>query len=228
MTTVAILQSNYIPWRGYFDLIRQADHFVFYDEVQYTKNDWRNRNVIVPPTGKKWLTLPVETSGKFGQAVDEARIKDPEWATKHLDVICQVYRKSTYSTNWLRQIEGLYTNLRSETNLSVVNQTMIREISAWLGLRTQFHDSRAIPGVMGKTDRLVGIVSSLSGTRYLSGQAAKSYLDVSMFAAEGLEVAWMQYPAYASYTQLDGGYQAGVTILDTLLNAGAERVFAAA
>lgn len=60
LSIIAILQSNYNPWKGYFDLIALADIFVIYDEVQYTKNDWRNRNHIITLQVVQWITIPVK------------------------------------------------------------------------------------------------------------------------------------------------------------------------
>ncbi|MGI9388925.1 MAG: WbqC family protein, partial [Boseongicola sp.] len=219
MTTVSILQSNYVPWRGYFDIIRRSDFFVFYDEVQYTKNDWRNRNVIVPSSGPKWLSLPIDTSGKFGQPIFEALIKDANWAEKHFAQIHQVYRGAPTAHLWMSKIEELYGSLASEQSLSRVNQKIIREICSWLGIQTVLKDSREIPGVTGKSERLVGIVGALNGTHYLSGPSAQSYLDTSLFDANGIQVCWMEYSEYPHYVQQDGQYRAGVSILDSLLMA---------
>ena len=225
MTTVSILQSNYIPWRGYFDIIRRSDVFVFYDEVQYTKNDWRNRNIIVPSTGPKWISLPIETSGRFGQAINEARIKDPNWAAHHFDQISQIYRRAPFADTWLSKIEELYGSLAHERSLSHVNQRIIGEICGWLGIKTSLRDSREFRGASGKSERLVGIIQALDGAKYLSGPSARSYLDTSLFTANEIEVIWMEYPDYPQYAQQDQKNQTGVSIIDTLLMAGEENIF---
>ena len=62
---VAILQSNYIPWKGYFDIINMVDEFILFDDMQYTKRDWRNRNIIKTAAGLKWLTIPVDSKGSI-------------------------------------------------------------------------------------------------------------------------------------------------------------------
>ena len=87
--TVVITQSNYLPWRGYFDMIRSADELILLDCVQFTRRDWRNRNVIKTPSGLTWLTVPVQVRGRYHQAIDETEISDPTWVDKHLRAICQ-------------------------------------------------------------------------------------------------------------------------------------------
>src|SRR5437764_13156395 len=81
--TVAILQSNYVPWKGYFDLVRAVDELILYDEVQYTRRDWRNRNRFKSPGGVRWLTVPVQVKGRYLQRIDETEIGDDGWAAKH-------------------------------------------------------------------------------------------------------------------------------------------------
>ena len=94
MKKVAIVQSNYVPWKGYFDLIGMVDEFVLLDEVQFTRRDWRNRNKIKTPQGLTWLTIPVVSKGKYEQKISETRISDPGWCEKHWRTLQQNYRKA--------------------------------------------------------------------------------------------------------------------------------------
>lgn len=96
---VAILQSNYIPWKGYFDIINMVDEFILYDDMQYTRRDWRNRNKIMTPTGLIWLTIPVENKGKFYQKINETKVLDHEWVDKHWRSIQYNYAKTEYFRN---------------------------------------------------------------------------------------------------------------------------------
>jgi hypothetical protein len=216
MSTVVILQSNYIPWRGYFDLIRHADDFVFYDDVQFTKNDWRNRNRIVGPQGPQWLTIPVETSGRFGQTIAEAQPSDRRWSRKHLMAIQSALARGPEFAGLAQCVCRWIEAAAEETSLSRINQIFIRGIMAELGLTARLHQAADLASQGSQTGRLVSICRSLGATRYLSGPAAKSYLDEAQFGAAGIAVAWMAYPAYPSYRQSDGGYDPWVSILDAM------------
>ena len=96
MKKVAILQSNYIPWKGYFDIINMVDEFILYDDMQYTRRDWRNRNQIKTVDGVKWLTIPVESKGKFFQKINETKVSSSKWAQEHWKAICLNYAKAPY------------------------------------------------------------------------------------------------------------------------------------
>lgn len=226
MTTVVILQSNYIPWRGYFDLIRKADHFVFYDTVQFTKNDWRNRNRIVTPTGPVWLTVPVATSGQFGQPIETVRITDVRWASRHLKTVQAALGRAPCFRSQLKPLLDVwFTRVASMDRISTVNRYLVSQILQVMNIRTSLHDASDLPQDGDRTGRLVSICRALGATSYLSGPSAKSYLDEQQFAAAGIAVEWMSYPEYPAYRQMDGGYEAGVSILDCLAHLPPDKVF---
>jgi hypothetical protein len=104
----AIVQSSYIPWKGYFDLIRQVDEFILYDDVQYTRRDWRNRNLIKTPHGLSWLTIPVDVKGKYFQSIRETRIADPGWAERHWKTIVHNYSRAPHFDHHRQKLEELY------------------------------------------------------------------------------------------------------------------------
>lgn len=226
MTTVVILQSNYIPWRGYFDLIRRADHFVFYDTAQFTKNDWRNRNTVIAPNGLIWLTIPVATAGQFGQTIEETLISDPRWAGRHLKTLqAALGRAPCFRTQMKPLLDDWFARVATLAKISTVNRFLIEQVLQVLDIKTVLHDGADLPQDGDKTGRLVSICRAIGATRYLSGPAAKSYLDETQFAAAGIAVDWMDYPAYPVYQQMDGKYQAGVSILDCLAHLPADKVF---
>lgn len=219
MKRVVILQSNYIPWRGYFDLINEADIFIFYDEVQYTRRDWRNRNIIVTKQGKQWLSLPVKQSGKYDQSILETEIAAPDWAKKHWNSLRLAYGKSAGFSKWGPAIENIYQSLSDETSLTTVNRRFITEICKALNIETEFKCSSDITSSHGKTERLLGLCQAVGGTEYISGPAAKNYIDETLFEESGVNIKWKTYPVYQSYPQNDGEYRVGVTLLDTLFQA---------
>lgn len=226
MTTVVISQSNYIPWRGYFDQIRNADHFVFYDCVQFTRRDWRNRNRIMTADGPRWLTIPVLSKGQYTQLVDETRISDPAWSDTHLKSLRHSYGRTRLLQDHGALIESLYRRAAGMAMLSEVNALFTVELARLLGLGAAFHDSREFDLKEGRSERLLGICQELGATDYLSGPAARSYLDTDLFARAGIRVRWMDYPAYRPYTQRSATFEPGVSILDTLAHVPTEEVFA--
>lgn len=219
MKRVAILQSNYIPWKGYFDLINSVDEFVIYDDVQYTRRDWRNRNKIKASDGLKWLTIPVEVKGKYLQKINETRISDKEWPQSHWSAICQLYGKARYFKEYKGFFEDLYLGC-SDDLLSQVNFRFMKAINELLGIKTTMRWSSEFDLVDGQSERLLGICKATSADVYLSGPAAKDYLDESLFAGEGIVVEWMQYDGYPEYEQLFPPFEHGVSVIDLILNAG--------
>ena len=220
------MQSNYIPWRGYFDLIRRADHFVFYDTAQFTKNDWRNRNKIVAPSGLLWLSVPVATSGQFGQPIERTIISEARWASRHRKTIqAALGRAPRFKTDLHPLLDSWYEAVGTMERLSAVNRFLIEQVMHFLGILTPLHDAADLPQEGDKTGRLVSICRALGASRYLSGPAAKSYLDEAQFAAAGISVEWMVYPEYPAYRQMDGGYLPGISILDTLAHLPRDEVF---
>lgn len=218
---VAILQSNYIPWKGYFDLLASADVFVIYDEVQYTKNDWRNRNVIKTPQGNQWLTIPVKQN-QLDQRIDETEVSFNKWAKKHWKTIQANYARAPHFKDFAETVENAYSRAGELTLLSDINRLFIGVICEALEIDTKILRSEDLNLEGDKNERLVDAVQKCGGTTYISGPAAKSYLDEGLFAKAGIEVEWFDYSGYPEYPQLHGEFSHGVSILDMLFNLGAE------
>ncbi len=220
MTTrsLAILQSNYLPWKGYFDIIHDVDRFIFYDDLQYTKNDWRNRNRIKTQHGAKWITIPVGEDAN--RLICEVGLKNPIWQIKHWKTLQQCYGRCPYFARYAPFLEEVYLG-RQWINLSQLNQHLIYSIAReFLGIRTEFSDSREYALSGRKLERLLELVSSSGASRYVSGPAAKDYIDPDRFAALGVELVWKDYSAYPEYSQLHPPFEHGVSILDLLFNVG--------
>ena len=221
MKRVAIVQSNYIPWKGYFDLVRRCDEFVLYDDAQYTRRDWRNRNLIKTPGGLQWLTIPVEVKGRYLQRIRDTRISDAGWGRKHWATLRSNYAKAPYFGYYRELFEPLYV-VPSSPFLSVVNRRFTETIAPLVGIETRLSWSSDYELQDGRSERLLQICRAAGATVYLSGPAAKGYLDERLFAAAGIRVEWMDYTGYPVYPQLFGPFEHGVTILDLLFNAGPE------
>jgi WbqC-like protein family len=221
MKKVAILQSNYIPWKGYFDMIAAVDEFILYDDMQYTRRDWRNRNQIKTPQGVQWLTVPVKVKGKYHQTIRETEIDGTEWAEMHWKALFQNYRRAPHFEEIAAIFEPLYLQ-RQYTHLSVLNRTLIEAVCAYLGITTIISNSWDYNLIEGKTERLADLCVQAGGAEYISGPSAQGYIDESVFAERNIKLGWFNYDGYPEYPQLWGEFVHGVTILDLLFNCGRE------
>ncbi len=219
MKKVAILQSNYIPWKGYFDMIAAVDEFILYDDMQYTRRDWRNRNQIKTPQGVQWLTVPVKVKGKFEQKIRETEIDGSDWAQSHWKSFCQHYKRAPHFSEIASWLEPLYQRT-DYTHISQLNLCFIEAICNYLGITTKISNSWEYTLLDGKTERLADLCAQAGGTEYISGPAAKDYIDEKVFADMGIKLTWFDYAGYPEYSQLWGEFTHGVTILDLLFNCG--------
>ena len=216
---VAIVQSNYIPWKGYFDLINSVDEFILYDIVQYTRRDWRNRNLIKTQDGLRWLTIPVEVKGRYTQTVQETRISDPGWTRRHLETIRHTYRHAPFFDEYESFLVELYRD-SYDVLLSEVNERFLRAICRLLGIRTVISQASSYSRVPDRHEQLITICLESDARRYLSGPTARGYLDETRLAAAGIRVEWMDYSDYPEYPQLFPPFEHRVSVIDLLLNAG--------
>jgi hypothetical protein len=218
---VAILQSCYIPWRGYFDLIGMSDIFVVYDDVQYRKNHWHNRNRIRDAHGTPWLTMPVSLPRGLNTKIEEVNI-DPVSLERHWRTISQCYASAKYFREYAGIIGAMYKEASTLNTLSRVNVYFLKNLVQLLGLKAQFLLSSDLCVDGDKTGRLVSICQSLGADRYLSGPAARSYLDTKRFEAVGIGVEWMDYFDYRPYPQMWPGFEPFTSIIDLIFNTGAD------
>ncbi|KHK62921.1 WbqC family protein [Pseudomonas frederiksbergensis] len=219
---IAVVQSNYIPWKGYFDLIRSVDAFILYDDVQYTRSDWRNRNKIKTAQGEHWLSIPVMKKGRLGQLINEVQITHPDWAPAHWKTIEQSYRRAACFAQMEAPIRALYEQAANLTHLSRINHLFIAGLCPLLGIHTPLYRSEDLGGVEGKNERLIHLCHTLGASEYLSGPAASHYLDEAAFAAKGISVSYMSYAGYPEYPQVYGEFQHAVSVIDLLFNTGAD------
>jgi hypothetical protein len=216
---VAIVQSNYIPWRGYFDLIAAVDEFVLLDDVQYTRRDWRNRNQIKTPQGMRWLSIPVSVRGRYTQAIYETEVADVGWAEGHWRIVRQHYRDAPGYADASAFVEQLYASAPTHY-LSEINRHFLTSICARLGISTPLTLSLDYSPVGEKTERLVDLCCKAGATCYVSGPTAKGYLDEGQFEGAGIAVEWFEYGPYPEYKQVHPPFADRVSILDTLLCTG--------
>jgi hypothetical protein len=221
MKKIAILQSNYIPWKGYFDMIAAVDEFIIYDDMQYTRRDWRNRNKIKTPQGLQWLTVPVLVKGKYHQTIRETEIDGTDWSIQHWKALTQNYRRTPHFSEIAAWLEPLYLS-ESYSHISQLNRRFIEVICKYLGIKTAVTNSWDYQLIEGKTERLTHICVQANAAEYISGPAAKGYLEEKIFKDLGIKLTWFDYAGYPVYPQPWGNFDHGVTILDLLFNCGKE------
>lgn len=216
---VAIVQSNYIPWKGYFDLIAGVDEFILLDDVQYTKRDWRNRNLIKTAQGVQWLTIPVVNKGRQAQLIEETEISEA-WAEAHWARIRHSYSKAPFFRDHEPRIAALYEAAAGMKRLSDVNRLFLAGLCDVLDIRTPLADSRDYGSQGAKTEKILSLCRSAGAAAYLSGPSARGYLEEPAFAAAGIRVEWMDYSGYPAYPQLYGDFDPHVSVIDLLFNTG--------
>lgn len=214
-----VIQSNYIPWRGYFDFINSVDLFVIYDDVQYSKGSWRNRNQLKFADGPKWITLPVKVN--LGMAINEVTLKELDWKKQHSDLLKASLGKAPFFKEamqvWEQGIAGNTTFL-TDLNINITNS-----ICQYLGITTKIVRSEPYDLSGTKTERLMNLFKKIGATSYLSGPAAESYLDLELFRANKIDLYFKKYN-YPQYPQQHETFLAAVSVLDLIANTGKEAV----
>ena len=221
MKKIAILQSNYIPWKGYFDLIAAADEFILYDDMQYTRRDWRNRNQIKTPQGVQWLTVPVQVKGKYNQKIKDTLIDGSDWAAEHWKGLAQNYRRAAHFDEIASWLEPLYVD-STYSHISDLNRILIESICSYLGIKTIITNSSDYTLLDGKTERLIDLCKQAGASEYISGPSAKGYIEEHLFSNVNMQLTWFDYVGYTEYSQLWGEFTHRVSILDLLFNCGKE------
>jgi WbqC-like protein len=216
---VAVVQSNYIPWKGYFDLIRAVDEFVLFDDVQYTRRDWRNRNLIKTPHGLRWLSIPVATKGRYLDAIKDIETSDPSWPEAHWQALVASYAEAPFFAHYRPILEPLYLETR-ETRLSAINRRFLDAVCALLGIGTRLTWSMDYRLGEGRTERLVELCRQAGATTYVSGPSARGYLEAERFQAAGIELVFFDYSGYPEYAQLYPPFDHHVSVLDLLFAVG--------
>lgn len=216
---IAIVQSNYIPWKGYFDLIADVDEFIIFDDMQFTRRDWRNRNQIKTQNGVHWLTIPVRVKGRYHQKIRDTEIDGIDWVSNHWKALVHNYGRAPHFEEIAAWLEPLYFTGSTEL-LSRLNRRFIEGICDYLGIDTRISKSWDYSLTGDKSERLADLCVQAGATVYVSGPAARDYIDAPAFAERDIELNWFDYSGYPEYPQLWGEFTHNVTILDLLFNCG--------
>lgn len=220
MKRIAILQSSYIPWKGYFDIIGSVDEFVIYDEVQYTRRDWRNRNIIKTKDGLRWLTIPVKVKGRREQRIDEVEVVNSIWAEKHWKTICHSYNGAKCFECYKSMLAETYRRASDLKYLTEINLLFTGLLTSILGIKTKVSLSGQYGSGEGKNERLAAICKAAGASIYLSGPSARSYLDNEIFNKKGIAIEWADYSGYPEYNQLYPPFTDTVSVIDLIFAEG--------
>lgn len=216
---LVILQPGYIPWLGFFDQMAQSDIFMFYDDVQYDKHGWRNRNRIKTSQGAQWLTVPVLTRNKKLPLIKDVKIDNSttSWRYTHLQSIKQNYSRTPYFELLFPDLDKIY--LQQWEYIIDLDTQLIDLILKILGLnrRIEFSSHLLIQGT--QTERLINFCKYFKADKYLTGAAAKEYLKEERFKEENIELEYQKYN-HPKYTQLYGDFIPYLSIIDLLFNEG--------
>lgn len=223
MRRICIIQSAYIPWRGFFDLIDRCDEYIILDGAQFVKGHWQNRNRVRGPAGPAWLSIPVVTADRLGQSIEQVVVSDRAWAETHWRKLAIYYANAPYFSVLAPHLKSLYAAAGQFERLTDINETLIRGIIALLGIETRLVRDHTYDPQGGRTDRVVDICIKAGATHYLTGPSARAYLDETPFTDAGITVEWMDYPSYPRYPQGQADYDPALSIVDLLFNAGTER-----
>lgn len=214
---IAIVQSNYLPWKGFFDLIASVDEFVLFDGFQYTRRSWRNRNRFKTPHGLQWLTVPVAGAPQR-TPISEIRIAPGNWHRRHLNALRTSYGRAPCFAEIMDLIAPVF--MAPPQTLSHFNEALIRRICAYLDIPTLIRTHRHYSAVDHRQYRLRDICLQAGASVYVSGPAARCYLDEALLAEDGIDVEWFDYEGYPEYSQLWGPFVHEVSILDLMFNLG--------
>lgn len=213
-----MIQSNYLPWRGYFDFIDDVDIFVIYDDVQYTRKDWRNRNRIKSRADIQWITVPVNFSQSEPTLIKDAEIDYLQpWQRKHIGRITQAYRETPFFGSYSEELFDLI--MREFSTISELNIELIKWCMAKLEIVVPLKLSWNLGSNGGRNDRIINILQQLGCTEYLVGPAARAYIDESLYSKAGIRLAYKSYD-YKPYPQLFGRFDGSLSIIDLLFNCG--------
>ena len=220
MKKTAVLQSNYIPWKGYFDIIHDVDEFIFHDDLQYTKNDWRNRNQVIVQEKKMWLTIPVGTNEH--RLILDVRMKNPSWQKKHYSILEMAYHKTPFFHCYKEFLQFVYLE-RTWEYLYELDRFLIEHISHdFLQIKTKFSDSRNYQTHGVKHEKLLSLLKEANADIYVSGPAAKDYIVEEDYEKAGIQLIWKDYSGYPQYPQDSAEFTHFVSIWDLLFHVGDE------
>ena len=186
---VTIHQPDFMPWMGYFYKWMQSDLLVIYDDAQFIKGGWQNRDKIRINGEDKWLTVPVETSGKLGQNINEVQINyKRDWIKDHMNTFNAVFRKSKNFDHIFTLLQEIY--VKRHSSLFELNMDILNFIAGQLDIKVPILMSSSLNIQSSGTQKLIEILKAVDATSYLTGMGSKEYMDESIMTDNNISVCY--------------------------------------
>ena len=216
---IGILQPGYLPWLGFFEQMYKSEVFVIYDDVQYDKHSWRNRNRIKTANGIQWLTVPVLIKFEEHLLINEVRIDNKAtWRKKHLSSIRQNYSKAPFYKKYIDIFEEAYS--KEWGYLIDIDIYFISMIAECLGMSDKKIVKSSSLNVTGdRLERLINICKIFKADTFYEGASGRNYIDEIHFAKQGIKVEYQDYK-HPVYKQLYGDFVPYLSVIDLLFNHG--------
>ena len=202
-------------------MIAAVDEFILFDDVQYTRRDWRNRNLIKTPQGVRWLTVPVQVKGKYEQTIRQTKVAGTDWRTAHWHTLQLNYKRSPCFDQIAALLAPFFAG-PDVKHLSDINRQLLEVVCGYLGITTRISSTADYDMIEGKSSRLADLCVQAGATEYISGPSAKTYIDVDAFESRDIALSWFDYAGYPTYPQLWEEFTHNVSIVDLLFNCGRE------
>ena len=219
MNTLAISQSNYFPWLGYFELLNTSTHFTYFDNAQYTKNDWRNRNILKTDEKNLWLTLPVHLPNGLQTRICEVEVQQENWLGSHKSKIINTYKDFKYfksNSEWM-------LNASDNLTLSKINQIITNGVAEKLEVKCEI-TNYLVDISLNRNERLIEACKAHGASTYLTSTGAK-YLDEEQFKREKILVSWCDYNKSKTFYERNYTKQSEfLSILDSIFRFGIDEL----
>jgi hypothetical protein len=215
---IGILQPSFLPWLGFFEQLYRSDVFVLYDDVQFEKGSWRNRNRIKTSNGIQWLTVPVLQKGLGPQLIKDVQINPGvPWQKKQTRTITQNYLKAPFFEKYA---DNLFDRLnRPWERLVELNVELIAWIATELGISTKIVLASELDVLGSGTQRLIDVIKAFNGTCFYEGSAGRNYIDDGLFEKNEISIIYQDYD-HPTYPQLYGDFVSYLSIIDLMFNCG--------
>lgn len=222
MRTLVISQPTYLPWAGYFRIMKEADVYVFLDNVQFEQRSWQSRNRIKSVEKFVWLSIP--THHECQSRIDDVEIDNSKaWTRQHLSAIKTSYGKAPFFKDYFSFFKSIYE--LKWTQLTLLNIFLIKYFAAQLGLSPVFVRASKLALEGKRTKLLLDICKMFGADRYVSSIGAKEYMEADgakqIFEKEGIKVELLEVNPF-TYPQLFGEFIPELSVIDLLLNCGAD------
>lgn len=209
---LAVMQPYLFPYVGYFQLISSVDAFVVYDDVNFVKGGWINRNYILFKDDKQLITLPLQGASQ-NKLINQIEVGGQH---KILKSLLHNYGKAPYFDTVYPIIEDIF--VQKEKNLVCFLDYQLRRICDYLGLHPQWHLSSGLDkdNELCGQDKILAICKELGARHYINAPGGKAMYDQQLFSAHGLRLSFI-HPRAVAYPQFGKEFVPNLSIIDVMM-----------